>query len=239
MIWIRCFFLILGSTSTIGEALAKKFSYGNNIILSGRDQVKLNEVAKNCQICGALSVFVIEVDLSKSIQPILEINIRSRIDLVIDAASTSSRYRDSNITEVMMEDTINADLISHLTLYEKMYKQNLEYPNIIFISSVLAIIKTPDREIYSMLKRLLEVYLLKLMEAHPLRKILIFRIAKGISRTNSNLEATIIALKVQLAHNDGCGIKKYGLSGEILIHANLIHPLFMRLLVAIKRKVSL
>lgn len=228
--------LVLGSSSAIGEALAKKFSYGNHIILSGRNQAKLDEVAKNCLICGALSTAIVAVDLSKSVQPILEINIRSRIDLVIDAASTASRSRDSNITEIMMEEIIYADLTSHLALYTKLHQQNHEYPNIIFISSVLAIIKTPDKEIYSMLKRLLEIYFLKLMEAHPLRKILIFRIAKEIPRINNNQEAEKLAQKVQKAYDRNCEIEKYGLSGEILNYANLIHPILTRVMIAIKRR---
>lgn len=230
--------LILGSSSIAGEALSKIFSYGNHIILSGRNENRLNQVAHSCLISGALSTTIIACDLSKSIQPILEANLINQINTIVDAASTTSKYKDSKITEVMMEDIINADLISHLVLFKELQKQNSIHPNIIFISSVLAEIKTSDREMYSMLKRFIELYLLKAIKSNPSRKILIFRLAKTISTTNLDLEIDKMALQVKKEYALGSGIKSYGMSGKLLVHLNVIHPILMRVLIAIRRKIK-
>ena len=230
--------LILGSTSMIGEALSKIFSSGNNIILSGRNQKRLYEVANSCLISGALSTTIVAADLKKSIQPILETNSKYQIDLIIDAASTTSKYKDEKITGVMMEDIINSDLTSHLLLFKELQRRNNAHPNIIFISSILAEIKTPDREMYSMLKRFVELYLLKTIKLNPSRKILIFRIAKSISKTNLGPEIEKIAFQVKVDYELGSGIKLYGMSGKALMYLNAIHPILMRLPVKLRRMIA-
>lgn len=229
--------LILGSTSPIGAALSEQFSKGNRIILSGRNQSRLSEVAGKCTKSGAIVVNIVPADLSKSIQAILNVNSEYPIEIIIDAASSASTHRDTSLKLNTMVDTIQADLLSHLHIYQELTQLNNKSPDIIFISTILAIIKTPDREVYSALKRMVEIYLQIIIAAQPETRILIFRIGKLIDSKRDSLAAISLAERVKHDFLAGHNLVNYGFSGKLLTYLNAIHPTVLNFFIETLRRV--
>ncbi len=230
--------LILGATSPIGAALSEQFSDGNRIVLSARNQARLSAVADRCAKAGALAVKIAATDLAQTIQPIIDANSECSIDLIIDAASAASgasRVRDPDIAPDAMRSIVQADVLSHLDLYRQLGRLNKKHPDVVFISTVLAIVKTPEREIYSTVKRLVEIYLEKLATAEPAVKVLIFRVGKLIDPKKDSPEAKAMAKMVQHVLSTGNSKVMYGISGHILIWLNTLHPILLSLIVRMQR----
>lgn len=229
--------LILGASSKIGEALSQRFSADNTIILSGRNEVRLKEVAKICMLSGASTVYVIPVDLAKNVDPIININLP--IHLIIDVASASSSLRDSEIDHTIMGELIQADFLSRARIYSILNKLSAALPDIIFISSVLACVKTPNRSIYSSLKNLSETFLNKLRKSNPDSRILIYRVGKQIDKINNSLELEKISSQIERSYLSGTDFVNYGFSGKILLLINQIHPKLASMAVIIQRMIKI
>lgn len=230
--------LILGATSPIGAALSEQFSNGNRIVLSARNQARLSSVADRCVKAGAIAVRIAAADLTQTIQPIMEVNSEWLIDLIIDAASAASgasRVRDHDVAPNAMQGIIQADVLAHLDLYQQLAQLNGRHPDVVFISTVLAIVRTPGREIYSAAKRLIEIYLEKIATAKPDVRVFIFRIGKLIDSERDTLEAKVVAdvVKHRLAAGDVVAI--FGISGRILLLLNSFHPAVLNFAVKIHR----
>jgi short-subunit dehydrogenase len=227
--------LVLGASSVIGSALGKRFSKGNRVILSGRNYIKLKAVAEKCRESGATDVEIVLSDLAKSIQPIIDINLKWPIDLIIDSASAASMFRDEEIKPEEISILIKSDLISHLYIFQKLLRLNNTHPDIIYVSSVLAKVKTPGREFYSLTKRMTEMYLEKIIKLDSGTRITIFRIGKLIAKNQDNRVATEIASKVWTDFFSGNTIVNYGLGGHILLSLNIIHPVTINFVIKIQR----
>lgn len=228
--------LILGATSPIGAALSEQFSKGNQIVLSGRNQARLSNIADRCAKAGAVAVRIAAADLAQTIQPIIDANSEYPIDLIIDAASGASRVRDPDVAPDAMRDIIQADVLSHLDIYQQLARQNKKHPDVVFISTVLAIVKTPEREIYSSAKRLIEIYLEKIVTAEPNTRVLIFRVGKLIDSKQDSQKAKAMAEKVQYKLSAGNATTIYGISGHILKGLNSLHPVALNFIVKIQRR---
>lgn len=226
--------LILGATSPIGAALSEQFSKGNQIVLSGRNQARLNTIADRCAKAGAVAVRIAASDLAQTIQPIIDANSEWPIDLIIDAASGASRFRDPDVAPDAMRDIIQADVLSHLDIYQQLARLNKKHPDVVLISTVLAIVKTPEREIYSSAKRLIEIYLVKTIITSNTR-ILIFRVGKLINPKQDSPQAKVMAARVLHELSAGNVTAIYGISGRILIGLNSLHPVVLNFIVRIQR----
>jgi short-subunit dehydrogenase len=227
---------MLGSTSLVGEAIIEEFSKDNRIILSGRNDARLTEVSNRCMRAGALDVKIVVADLSETIQPIVNANFEWPIDLLIDAASAASINRDSEVKPETIIQIIQADVIAHMELLKIISENNARHPNVIFISTILTRIKTPDREIYSMAKRIMEIYLQKIAKTKPNVKILIFHIAKIIDTKHDRLKAKTMAKSLYLSSLEGGSTIIYGLLGRILILLSLLHPKILDVIIIAHRK---
>ena len=227
--------LILGATSPIGAALSEQFSNGNGIVLSARNQARLNVVADRCAKAGAVAVRTVVADLAHSIQPIADANSECAFDLIIDASSASSHSRDPDVASDAMGSIIQADILSHLDLYQKLARVNGKHPNIVFISTVLSIVKTPGREIYSATKRLLEIYLEKMAANEPDVRVLIFRIGKQIDPKKDSPQAAALAKRVQYEFSAGNTSAIYGISGRFLVVLKSFHPAVLNVVVRTRR----
>jgi short-subunit dehydrogenase len=228
--------LVLGASSPIGISLSEFFSPKNNIVLSGRNICNLNIAADICRQNGAHSITVLPVDLANSIKPITDINLVMPFDLIIDAASTSSSLRDTQIDPITLSRIIESDLLSHLNIYQLISKKNCLHPNIIFISSVLSRVQTPEREIYSMMKRLVEIYLNKISISNPSVRILIFQIGSVINSEESKWETKKIARTVRQNYDKGVSHNLYGAFGRALVMLSFIHQLAPILPIKIYRR---
>jgi short-subunit dehydrogenase len=229
--------LVLGASSPIGISLSEFFSSGNNIVLSGRNISNLNVAADICRQSGAHSITVLPADLAISIKPITDINLVMPFDLIIDAASTSSSLRDGQIEPLTLSRIIESDLLSHLNIYQLISKQNCHHPNIIFISSVLSRVQTTEREIYSMMKRLIEIYLNKISITNADVRILIFQIGSVINGAESNWETKKIAKIVRQNFDKGVSLNLYGTFGRVLVMLSFIHQLAPILPIKIYRRI--
>lgn len=229
--------LVLGASSPIGKSLSEFFSSGNNIVLSGRNIINLNRAADICRLSGANSITVIPTDLAKSIKPLLDHNLLMPFDLIIDAACAASRFKDGQIAPNSLSYILESDLLSHLHVYQLISKQNYRHPDIIFISSVLSRVKTPDREIYSMVKRLIEIYLNGIGISNMNTRILIFQIGRVINFKDSNLETKKIAWCVKDNFVKGVSYHLYGGFGRLLVMLNFIHHLVPVLPIKIYREI--
>jgi short-subunit dehydrogenase len=230
--------LVLGATSPIGAALCEQFSEGNRIVLSARNKVRLGMVADKCVKAGAVAIRIAVADLAQTIQPIISANSEWPIDLIVDAASAASgasRIRDPDVSPDSMRGIIQADVLAHLDLYQQLTLLNRKHPDVVFISTVLAIVKTPEREIYSTAKRLIEIYLEKIGSAKSGVRVLIFRIGKLIDPKQDSLKAKAVAVKVQQKLAAGNVTTLYGFGGHILLGLNLLHPKILNLIVKIRR----
>jgi short-subunit dehydrogenase len=230
--------LILGATSPIGAALSEQFSKGNKIILSGRNQTRLSAIAERCTNKGAIAVRIAAADLAQTIQPIIDANSEYPIDLIVDAASSASGaslVRDTDVTSDAIRNIMQADVMSHLDIYQQLTRLNKKHPDVVFISTVLAIVKTPEREIYSAAKRLIEIYLEKIAAAGSNAKILIFRVGKVIDPKQDSHKAKAMAERVQREFSGKNITAIYGISGRILIGLSLLHPVVLNFIVSIQR----
>jgi short-subunit dehydrogenase len=227
--------LILGATSPIGAAICEQFANDNRIILSGRNQARLNAIAVKCQKLGAVDVIIVAADLAQSIQSIIDVNSEWPVTLIIDAASASSRSRDPDVAHDEIQNIIQADVLSHLEIYRQLATLNKFHPNVVFISTILSIVQTPGREIYSAAKRLIEIYLEKLRAAEPDVRVLIFRVGKLIDPKQDNFKAKVMAERVSRELSAGNVHVLYGMGGRILMIFNSLHPVVLKSFVNFQR----
>jgi len=230
--------LILGATSPIGAALSEQFSEGNRVILSGRNRTRLDSVAARCAKAGAFATKAVAADLAQTIQPIVEANAEWPIELIVDAASATSgasRVRDPDVPYSAMRGLIQADVLAHLDIYHAVADHNGRFPDVIFISTILSVVRTPGREIYSTTKRLMEIYLEKVALDDPNRRVLIYRIGTVISPEEDSQKAVLAASHAKQMFSSGLTVASYGRSGQILKALDTIHPLLLRTAVRIQR----
>jgi NADP-dependent 3-hydroxy acid dehydrogenase YdfG len=165
--------LVLGASSSVGAALSEVFSRGNSLILTGRNPGKLNAAACKCRDAGAVHVRYVEQDLALGVGAILEAIKGNQIDLVIDAASASSSLRDPEIESKDIAGYVSADVLSRTVLMDHILINQGVAPAMIFISTILTLVKSPGRVIYTALKEIYESYLLKLKRGRPDFRLLI------------------------------------------------------------------
>lgn len=227
--------LILGASSQIGQELALKFSFSNTLYLVGRDSVKLDLIAKQCLNIGATSSIVLPQNLSSGTESICELIKKSRIDLIINAASATSRVGDGTFNPEEFEDYIFTDLLTPIRLARKISASLEKVPDIIFISSVLALVKSPNREIYSSLKRLQELYLKRFYANTNNGLLLIVRVGKRISHIDASSAAKDLANKIYQNYQLKKSVLNYGLEGKIYLMLFYFQPILMQWIINLYR----
>ena len=185
--------LILGATSALGEALARSFSVGNNLILTGRDQGRLNKVKLKLEdSIGSSGLETVVVDLSKGPDSLIRLTDKlGQVDIMINAACMTSSLKD---TELVLEDIKNytyVDLLSPLALVSHILRNQTAPLYTIFISSLLPQSKTINmqkssyKDVYAGCKSLHETYLKQFMFRFPHRvKVCIARIGFHLDRNS-------------------------------------------------------
>ncbi|XP_045772198.1 uncharacterized oxidoreductase SERP2049-like [Maniola jurtina] len=131
--------IVTGASSGIGAVIAEEFSAeGAKVVIVGRNEAKLNHVAKNCN-----DPLIVYADLSKDedIQKIIDETIDKfgRIDILVNNAGT---YANASILSGNIMDSY--DFIMRVNLRALIYLTSLAAPyivktkgNIINISSVV------------------------------------------------------------------------------------------------------
>ena len=114
--------VVTGASSGIGEAIAKKLSQqGASIVLVGRNEQRLNEIAQ--QLNNPAKVVSADVTVKSNIDDMLKVAIDhfGHIDIVVNSAgqSLSSKITDYNVEQWDTMVDVNTVSYTHLTLPTK------------------------------------------------------------------------------------------------------------------------
>jgi len=229
--------LILGASSQIGMALANEFALGNSLLLVGRDIIRLQHAARICNAAGAAKVELVSLDLEVDIQPLLQACHEKSIDLVIDAASAVSSKRDTEIRPMEISGFIAADLISRTELLGQILFQQDKMPAVLYISTVLTLVKSPERVVYTSLKSLYESYLQMLKAENPDFRLLVVYVGTLIDTKEASAKARKLATAVANAYHANRDSMLYGLTGRIFLWLFYLQPLVFFLVSRVQRKV--
>ena len=107
--------LILGASSSIGQAIIKQLSLYNNLFLltSNKEKIKKNI---NNSLLNKNKIKIIEADLSNKINP--EIVINYNINIFINAACATSSLKNYEINPSLLKSHISVDLENPLILVD-------------------------------------------------------------------------------------------------------------------------
>jgi NAD(P)-dependent dehydrogenase (short-subunit alcohol dehydrogenase family) len=228
--------LVLGATSGIGWSICKKLCLANDLLLVGRDVAGLKKLAIACRIAGAASVEIYPCDLSQGCKSVLEAANRQPIDLVINVASSTSQLRDSQIEMPALRDHVEVDLLAPVELVRELLSSRRDRSlRVLMVSSVLAAVHSPEREIYGRLKALQERCFQRLEEDSALMKLQIFRIGKVIQPGQVNPDTNGVADCVANVLATGQRQRMYGASGALMVFLFHLQPLLARAIVRLRR----
>jgi NADP-dependent 3-hydroxy acid dehydrogenase YdfG len=218
--------LVLGASSAVGAGTAESFSPGSRMLLTGRDPSRLRRASDRCRAAGAAEVVEMPWDLRRGAGDLREAAVRFRPDLVINAASASSRLRDHQINDEDMEGILSVDLSAPLGLLRALLSEGGGRPfGVVFISSICAAVRNPGREIYGTLKRLHEKTLLRLAASEPALRLLIVRVSKRIPVDGESPETARLGRAVRDGYRGGKRLLYYGPAGRLMVALFHIHPL--------------
>ncbi|GAB5556270.1 MAG: SDR family NAD(P)-dependent oxidoreductase [Schleiferiaceae bacterium] len=149
---------ITGASSGIGEALAKEWSqYGVFLILSGRNQAALEDVATSCEQRGA-KARILAFDLSdiEGYPSIVHEALawKGHIDFLVNNGGISQRGLATETDFSVDEKIVRVDLLSPIALSKQVLPHMLERNSghIITTSSLVGKFGTPYRSAYSAAK---------------------------------------------------------------------------------------
>jgi NADP-dependent 3-hydroxy acid dehydrogenase YdfG len=226
--------LVLGASSAIGRALSAGFAAGNTVIASGRDRARLLETQQACREQGAQDVIVIEHDLSDGSDLPIENQTLSAVDLIVNAASAASRYRDDRLDHTRILTCIKSDAEAPLRLIARRLALSTVPLSIVYISSILAKLKSPNRAIYGGIKSLQEDCL-KVIAETGAAHVLIARIGSAIPPDSDQRVWDRIAARILDGYRNGRSLVEIGAAGRVLLLAYAMHPGLARLAIRLQR----
>lgn len=227
--------LILGASSQIGRELAVRFSPNNSLTLLGRNLESLQLVAWQCLEAGAGNVDLIVQDIAIGAELLAQQVGDKQFDLVINLVAATSRVKDSEFLPGQLEEYLMSDLLVPVQLIQNLIEKSSKPLKIIFISSVLASVKSPDRILYGSLKTSQELCLHKLSAGRQGCELLVVKVGKVISHEQSSKEAKKLAGAIYKAHLLDKKVLNYGLLGRAYLLLFYTQPLIFRLIVKLQR----
>ncbi|MBC8165295.1 MAG: SDR family NAD(P)-dependent oxidoreductase [Bryobacteraceae bacterium] len=228
--------LVLGATSGIGWSLCTTIAPTHDLLLAGRDEAGLENVAEACRNAGAASAEVCLSDLSLGPAAILASCRKPPIDLVMNVASSTSQLRDCEIRMTALRQHVEVDLLAPVQLVRELLELQPKRPlRVLLISTVLAAINSPERAIYGRLKNLQEHCLEQLQQDFPQLKVQIFRVGKAIppglpnAATQHLAQAAAGLLAIDKPRH------MYGAGGVALLALSNMQPLLLQGLLRLRR----
>ena len=229
--------LVFGATSGIGQSITNVFAKGNNLILVGRSKIDLASLKKNVTSNNETNVNIIEYDFGTNINHLINKIENIEIDLIINMATATSSFRDDSIISANIRSDVNVDFVNPVLLIQWLISRGNKF-DMIFLSSILSKIESPNRVIYSSYKKLQETYLNKLVIDEPnFANLLTVNIGTEIKKNAESNRSKNLAKKV---YNNYLGGKKtlfFGLFGRLLWVIYFINPFLFRLIIYLKRKI--
>ena len=239
--------LITGGTSGIGMSIIKRFARDNSLYFIGRPSSKFSELVDFAVGNGAVSAEAIEFDLSSNFREIIQRVSNLQVHLFINVACATSRFRDSNVNPARHLNYTNVDLTTPLLLIayliENKRKQetvslSIRKLKVIFITSVLTRVRSPNRCVYSSYKLLQESYLKRFSETNEdILELLIATVGTEIDKDKESLSSGKLAEKIWHAHTTGQNQTFYGVTGRLMLVIYNLQPLIYLVLIWLKRRV--
>ncbi|MEM6856690.1 MAG: SDR family NAD(P)-dependent oxidoreductase [Pseudomonadota bacterium] len=145
---------ITGGSSGIGSALARDFAgRGGHVILSGRDEARLAEVAANC---GEALLLPFDVRDDAALADAMQNAIawKGHVDLAFANAGISQRSRALKTDMQVYRDIIDIDLTAQIAFSHSLIHHMAERGSgaLAFISSIAGKVGVPMRTAYSAAK---------------------------------------------------------------------------------------
>lgn len=227
--------LILGASSQMGRELALRFSSHNSLTLLGRNESALSLIAKECFSAGALSVDVVVQDLAEGVDSLTHGMLGKEFDLVVNLVALTSRVKDSEFLLNQLEAYLLADLLVPVQFLQILISQSKKPLKVIFITSVLATVRSPDRLLYGALKSLQEMCLYKLVTCRERVDLLVVKVGKVIPHDYSSEKSKQLANAIHSAHIENKKILNYGLVGRFYVLLFYLNPVVFNLIVRAQR----
>lgn len=234
--------LLLGASSELGRAFVQEFAPQNILLLAGRDCARLEMIKREAEQAGAREVRFIEHDLAHGHYALFEALQGQRIDLLINLASATSKVGDPAIEPEQIEAYTKTDLLTPVELVMALLQaQHAVYTkdaplHVIFISSVLAMIHSPDRDIYAAYKRLQAAFLQRIAALHPERiRFTIVTIGTRLPRHECTRRHSNIARKAARLYVTHKTIF-YGFQGRVLLWLNQLCPWLIPGVISLSRR---
>lgn len=217
--------VILGAASRIAGRIAVALAPGNDLVLVGRDSANLLALVEECKTAGATSAQIIWADLRDespaAVRPLTE----RRIDVLINAASATARLADSQYTLEDFRDGLRVDAISPLSLVSTICdRQQDSKLTVVYLTTILAAVRTPGRAIYGSLKYFQELGLKIVASRHPNLRVLTVRIGTRFPRDRNTPAMDRLARRIVSALRSDDSVLSFGLSGRLLRLLYSLHP---------------
>lgn len=230
--------LVLGAGSTIGAALAAAFARDNQLLLAGRNQAALQAAAEQCRGRGAREVLIIQTDLGLGAAELIQALGNRAVDLVINAACATSRLRDRRIGADELSSYLSVDLLAPVDVVREILRRaNGRAVGIVFVSSVLSLVRSPGRDVYGSLKRLQERVLETLAGAHPASSLLTVMVGARIARDRPTRAARDLARAVFRAVEQRRKRLYFGFGGRALVWLFNLQPVLFSLAIRAQRMI--
>ncbi len=215
--------------------MASRFSTGHALTIAGRHRSTLESIATTCLDSGAERVIILVQDMADGVGSLIRECGSTDFDVIINVASATSRVKDSDFAPSQLERYVMADLLVPIQFIQHLIRRSTRPLRLIFISSILAAVKAPDRLLYSSLKSLQEMCLRKLATQREGVQLLVVRVGTVIPHERSNS----VAQKLANAIYDAYVLKKtdlnYGWSGWIYVALFYLQPIIFVLVVHLQR----
>ena len=142
---------ITGASSGIGAALARALSgEGMHVILSGRDEARLAEVAQDCETETLVLPFDVRDEDAMHAATAKAIEWRGGVDLFVANAGISQRSRATQTAMQVYRDIIDIDLTAQIAATQALLPHfaDRRSGHLVFVSSVAGKIGIPLRTAY-------------------------------------------------------------------------------------------
>jgi short-subunit dehydrogenase len=153
--------LITGASSGIGASVAKRYAADKaNLFLLGRDEVRLNSVAKECIELGASVVTkIVDVCKKKEMDEFFK-TIQTPVDLVIAAAGVSAGTLGGPETAEQMTKVFDINIMGSINTVDFFINDMVRRKfsgHLAFVSSMAGIMGLPSSPAYSSSKAAIRI----------------------------------------------------------------------------------
>lgn len=227
--------LILGASSQIGKSISAQYANNSEITLIGRSTTKLKETQKICYKSGAKKAYIIIQDFSKPLNGQILDLYKYKFDIIINLISGSSRILDKQLNGELLCKLVKSDVLYVIKFFNNIVKKSKHPIKIIFITSILEDIKTPNRFFYGAVKNILSIYFNNVQNNFSNVKLLSVKIGTRIDYKSSTKKTIALAKKILNADRQNKVKVDFGLEGFFLKTIFYIFPLFVNVIIRMSR----